>query len=107
LGGFNVSHHGVRPVAIAFGALITTLVSVGGLTAATASADQSAVQVTVAYDKATYKSNDTFTVTLTITNTQTWTCSTFRPSIRSDPMPAGLFDWPKLGLSSRSPRTAA
>jgi hypothetical protein len=62
-----MSHHWVRLIALAFGALTTTLLSIGGLTT-TASAGQPNIQVTVAYEKTTYNSNDTFTATLTITN---------------------------------------
>jgi SdrD B-like domain len=91
-----VSHHWVRRIAVAVGAL---LVLAGGLTATTASADQSAVQVTVAYDKTTYRSNDTFTVTLTVTNNSDVDLVNLQAFDQiQNPCLAGVFDWPKLGI---------
>jgi hypothetical protein len=90
-----VSHHWVRRIALAFGALATTLVSVGGLTT-TASADEPDVQVTVAYDQAAYDSGDTFTVTLTITNNSDEDVANVL-AFNDNQCVAGVFGWPTLG----------
>lgn len=72
------------------------LVSVGGL-ATTASAEQPDVQVTVAYDKATYNSDDSMTVTLTITNNSDEELENVQVFNR-DPCLANVFGWPELGF---------
>lgn len=96
-----MSHHWVRRIAFAFGALTTTLMLVGGLTT-TASADQPAVQVTVAYDKTTYKSDDQLTVTLTVTNNSDMDLPGFFASSQNQCV-AGVFGWPKLGFTFTVP----
>lgn len=87
---------------MALGALITTLLSVGGLTATTAWADASALQVSVAYDKATYNSDGMFTVTLTITNNSDQD-ETGLDAFGNGPCVAGVFSWPKLGFGFTVP----
>jgi len=87
----------VRRCAVALGVLITTLLSIGGMTAAPAAADPAPdLQVSVAYGQAAYNSTDTFTVTLTITNNSDLEAD-FLQTFTNGACVTGVDGWPKLG----------
>ncbi len=89
-----MSHHWMRRLLV--GALVT-LFGLGGLSVTPASAGQPDVQVTVAYGQTTYKSNDTFTVTLTVTNNTDQEFLGLDAFMQNGNCVGETFGWSKLG----------
>jgi copper(I)-binding protein len=92
----------VRRIGVAVSALTVMFGLAGGVTATTAAADESPLQVTVAYDKATYNSDETLSVTLTITNTSDQDVTSVLVSNQAQCV-ARVFGWPKIGFNMTIP----
>lgn len=94
----------VRRIAAAFGVLTAACALAAGLTTATAAADDtppglidaSDIQVSVAYDKTAYDSDETLTVTLTVTNNSDET-ATGVTAYNSTSCTGSFAGWPGFG----------